>query len=267
MSSKDKLTYWEKRQQRLQEKLRRKTTAEIEKRLREYYRRAMERTIADFVAVYNKLLDDSLTREPTPADLYKLDAYWHMQRQLRDELTRLGDREAALLSRGFEEYWQQVYDSTAVPSGSAYNTISTASARQQINSVWLADGKTYSQRIWDNVELLTENLNENLINCVVTGKPPRDLIHKLQERFNVSYYRAKTLVQTEITHIKTAAAAQRYKDSGIDKFQFLADPDEKTCSVCAALDRKVFYLAELREGKNAPPMHPNDRCTIRAYIE
>ena len=270
MKTGDELTYWEKRQLRILDKYTKKTTKEIEDKLREYYRRAMEKVISDFAATYNKLLVDSLDREPTPADLYKLDAYWHMQKQLRDELTKLGDKQAALLSRTFESYYGTIYENTALPSGRAYSTISTASARQQINSVWLADGKTYSQRIWGNVEHLTESLNDNLINCVVTGRQTRELVNKLRLRFNASYSQARTLVHTEIAHIQTQAAAQRYKDAGIKRYKFLGREQEDGCGHepdCHDLNGKKFYMAEMRVGVNCPPMHPNCGCAIAAVLE
>ena len=131
-----------------------------------------------------------------------------------------------------------------------------------INQIWVADGKTYSQRVWDNIGRLTETLNEELISCVVTGKKTSELKLKLQERFGVSYRRADTLVRTELVHIQTRAAEQRYKDYGIEMVEVLVDIDDRTCEECAALDGQVFPI------NAAPvlPLHPNERCCLVPVI-
>jgi hypothetical protein len=75
-----------------------------------------------------------------------------------------------------------------------------------INRVWVADGKSWSERVWDNTEKLQQTLNDNLVHCLVAGKKTTDLKNLLQEQFNVSYNRADSLVRTEIAHIQTQAA-------------------------------------------------------------
>ena len=262
------MNYWQKRQEKANKDISDKTIEDIEKQLKKYYSSAMKRTIADFEATYNKMLDAVKDgREPTPADLYKLDQYWQMQAQLKQEMQKLGDKEIELLSKKFEEQWNDIYKSSALPSDKAFRTISTGNAKQMINSAWLADGKTFSQRIWGNTERLVETLNEQLVHCVVTGKKPTELKRLLQERFNVSYNRADTLVKTEVAHIETAAAAQRYKDYGLEKYEFLGRDEHDIGCACKKLNGKQFFYSEMQIGKNAPPLHPNCRCAIIPVIE
>lgn len=87
------------------------------------------------------------------------------------------------------------------------------------------------------------------------------------ERFDVSYSQADMLVRTEMAHIQTQASVDRYKDAGLTRYEFLADTDEKTCSVCKALDGKVFSFAEAQVGVNMPPIHPRDRCSIIPVVD
>ena len=260
--------YWLERMAETQSKLADKTIDEVNTRLKKYYSISMKRVIKDFELTYEKILNAVKDgKQPTPADLYKLDNYWKMQSQLKAELQKLGDKESELLSKAFEKEWVDIYNATALPSDKSFATVNLHNAKEMINQVWLTDGKTWSERVWNNVERLAETLNEELIDAVVTGRSTRELKHKLMQRFNVSYARANTLVKTEVTHIQTQAAAQRYQDYGLDKYKFFADTDEKTCSKCADLDGRVFYFSEMVAGKNAPPMHPNDRCAIIAIVE
>lgn len=262
------MSYWANRLARAQEAITKKNTKQIEKQLAKYYSLAMKRVISDFESTYNKLLTTiEEGKQPTPADLYKLDKYWQMQGQLKQEMQKLGDREIILLSKKFEKQWIDVYNSIALPSNVAFSTIDEAVAKQMINSIWLSDGKTFSQRIWKNIEKLTETLNDKLIECVVSGKKTTELKNLLQERFNVSYNQANTLVRTETANIQVQAAAQRYKDYGLTKYEFLGRDEHDIGCQCKKLNGQVFYFSEMQPGKNAPPLHPNCRCDIMPVIE
>lgn len=258
------MTYWIDRNRRAQDKLTRKSIADTEEQLREYYSRSMNKVIEQFEATYNKILATVAEgRQPTPADLYKLDSYWQMQGQLQQELQRLGDRQAVLLGKQFTQQFLSVYEAIAIPGQSAFTQIDTQIAQQMINQIWCADGKTWSQRIWDNTDRLREALNEQLISCLVTGKKPSELKKILQEEFNVSYYRADSLVRTEMSHIQTQAAQKRYTDYGIQEVEVWADEDERRCEVCGRLHQKRYPI-----GATMPiPAHPNCRCTIIPVVE
>lgn len=256
--------YWKERQAKAQEEVTKRGIEQTEKQLKRYYQRTMKNTIEDFQKVYNKvLLSVEKGATPTPADLYKLDTYWSMQAQLREELTKLGDKQAEVLSRDFIRQYQRVYKTLALHDGNAFNEISRETAEQMIKQVWAADGQSWSSRIWQNVSKLQEELNDNLIDCVLTGKPTEALKKKLVERFNVSYSRADSLVKTEYNHIQTQAAQQRYKDTGVQMVEVWADYDERRCDVCGKLHKKKYPV-------NAPmpiPAHPRCRCTIIPVID
>lgn len=258
------MNYWQKRVLNSQNNLSNKSVRETEKQLKKYYSKTMEKVITDFEKTYDKLLNDvNKGREPTPADLYKLDTYWQLQGQLKNELTRLGDKQAALLSKKFTEQYLTIYNNLAIPSQSAFSTLSTENARQMINQIWCADGKSWSSRIWKNTEMLMDELNNGLIDCVVAGRKTTELKNILQERFNVSYNRADSLVRTEISHIQNQAARQRYQDSGVKEMEVYADKDERRCHVCGKLHGKRYPI-----GAAIPiPAHPRCRCSILPVID
>ena len=265
------MTYWAKRQAAIQEQLTNISQKRIEKQMIKYYQKAAKNVIADFERVYEKiLLQKAEGKEVTPALLYQLDSYWQMQAQLRNELQRLGEKQVALLTKQFELNFFDIYYSIAPEGLTAFNTIDAAGAQQLINAVWLADNKTFSQRIWDNVGKLTETLNEELISVVATGKKTTELKKILQERFGVSYSRANTLVRTELAHVQTVAAKQRYQDYGLKYYEIMGNTDD-TCGNhspdCSKMDGKKFLYTEMVVGKNAPPFHPNCRCAIIPVVE
>ena len=261
------MNYWKKRMVEAQEAISKKNVNEAQRKLQKYYIDAMKKVISDFEATYDKL--KASKDEPTPADLYKLDRYWQMQAQLKEEAQKLGDKEVELLSKSFENEWNEIYKASALPSDTAFSTISKDNAKAMVNTVWCADGKNFSQRVWGKTDKLVERLNESLVHCVITGKKTTELRQMLQREFNVSRNSANTIIRTEIAYIQTQAAAQRYKDHGRKYYEYLGR-EENDCGHspdCHALNGKKFLLTEMEVGVNAPPMHPNCRCCIAPVLD
>jgi SPP1 gp7 family putative phage head morphogenesis protein len=264
--------YWADRAALSQTKLTNQSIKQTEKQLKKYYQKSMEKIIGQFELTYNKVISNiEEGKDPTPADLYKLDSYWKMQGQLKEELQKLGDNQVLLLSQQFTEQYIGVYESLAIPSQAAYSTIDTATANQMINTIWCADGQSWSNRVWKNTDLLQQTLNDSLIDCVVTGSKSGKLKHqlidllqdRLKEDFHKAYSRADSIVRTEMAHIQTQAAQHRYKDYGIKEVQVWADKDERRCDVCGKLHKKRYPI-----GSAMPiPAHPRCRCCIIPIVE
>jgi len=257
--------YWYDRQAKAQNALTDKGIEATEKQLKKYYSHTMKTVIRLFEDTYNRVADSAMNmgREPTPADLYKLDTYWKLQGQLAHELEKLGAKQEKLYSRNFMELWQTVYKNVAIPGGEVFTHIDTQQAQQLINAIWCADGQSWSNRIWKNTDKLQQALNEGLTESVIAGVNPDKLKNRLMEEFNVSYNRADALVRTEMAHIQTTAAEQRYKDAGIEKVQVWAKEDERLCKICGKL-----HETEYRVGEKLPiPAHTKCRCCIVPVIE
>lgn len=256
--------YWADRAEKAQAKLAKKSANDVENKLVSNYRKASNKIIGQFEKVYDKVLAGKAEGiNPTPADLYKLDSYWQMLAQTQKELQNLGDNIMPELAQGFFEHFQKVYDATALSTNPSFGTINNDAAMQLINEIWCADGKSWSSRIWDNTAQLQSALNDGLLECLLTGKQTNELKKSLQERFNISYRKASRLVRTEMAHIQTQAAKQRYKDSGIEYVEVLADKDERQCEICGKLHRQRFPI----NGAMPIPAHANCRCCIIPVVD
>lgn len=258
------MNYWLRRNITAQRNISELSIQEIEKKLTKYYSKAQKEIIGQFLETYNKILSSiSDGRTPTAADLYKLDTYWQGQAQLREILKVLGNKEAELLSAAFIKQYSDIYEAIAIPGAEAFNTLDLTKAAQIIESIWAVDGKSWSERIWDNTALLAQTLEDELINCIIAGKKTTELKNVLQERFDVSYRRADMLVRTEIAHITTTAAQKRYEDAGLEEFEVWADKDERRCEHCGKLHGKKYPV-----GAKVPiPAHPNCRCNILPVVK
>ena len=258
--------YWGERMAKAQAIAYNKTRKDIDTEIRKQYKNLINGVINDFEATYEKLLNtlnDPDRTAITPADLYKLDKYWTMQGELENKLTKLGRRQIASLTKGFRNQWWGVYNAINIKGLKAFSTIDDNAVMQVINQIWCADGKSWSQRIWENMSYLKQTLNEGLLEAVVTGKTSSSLKKTLLERFNVSYSRADALVRTELAHIQTQAAQQRYRDYGIDEVEVLADPDERRCEHCGKLHGKRYSI----NAKMPVPAHPKCRCCMIPVIK
>ena len=257
--------YWKDRQAAAQTKLLEKNTKEIEAQLRKYYKRTSSHLISEYERVFNKLYNtvvrDNL--EPTPADLYKLDAYWKLQGDINKQLYILGDKQVKVNRKYFVNHWLEIYNSIYLGDNAAFSEVDKETALQMINHIWCADGKSWSDRVWSNTNKLQQALNDGLIECVVGGRDERFLKNTLMEKFNVSFARADSLVKTELAHIQTQAAAKRYEDAGVKEFEVWADKDERRCDVCGKLHQKRYLI-----GEAVPiPAHPRCRCCIIPVVE
>jgi SPP1 gp7 family putative phage head morphogenesis protein len=256
--------YWQERMRDAQDEQATKTIEETQKQIQAYYSKAMRRIIAEFEATYDKLLNTAKDgKPPTVADLYKLDKYWQLQGQLQAELQKMGDKETVLFAKQFEKTFQSVYNSLALPSQKQFSQMSKENVKQMISQIWCADGKSWSQRVWNDTERLQQSLNDRLIDCVITGKKTTQLNKFLQEEFNVSYNRADTIIRTEIAHIQTQAARQRYKDYGIREVEIYADTDNRSCPICSQLNGKRYRVDDALP----IPAHPRCRCCVVPVVE
>ncbi len=224
------------------------------------YNSLMKKVISEFEAVYDKLA--ASVESPTPADLYRLDRYWQAQAELSKKFLEFGDKTIQQLSLNFQEQYRGIYELLSRPSDPAFATFDPLGIENIINQVWCADGLSWSQRVWNNTQLLQEELTDKLIECLVSGKKTTQLRRELIERFQVSYQRADTLIRTEMAHLQTEAAKQRYEDYGVQLAEVLVEAD--ACDDCKAMKGKKYPLAQAAA---LVPKHPNCKCCIIPVIE
>lgn len=122
---------------------------------------------------------------------------------------------------------------------------------------------TYSDRIWMYQDMLKNELSSLLQTGLIQGQNPRRLATHLRKRFGVSQSNAERLMITELARVQTEAQKQSFERNGFEEYTFLALGD--ACQICRALDGKHFKVSKMMPGTNAPPMHPNCRCSVAAY--
>lgn len=124
---------------------------------------------------------------------------------------------------------------------------------------------TFSDRIWMYQDMLKNELSSLLQTGLIQGQNPRKLAAHLRKRFGVSQSNAERLMITEMARVQTEAQKQSFERNGFEEYTFLALGT--ACPVCRALDEKHFKVTKMLPGTNAPPMHPNCRCSTASYMD
>ena len=123
----------------------------------------------------------------------------------------------------------------------------------------------FSTRIWLYQGQLKNELSSLLSNGIVQGIHSRELAKQLEKKFGASKYNAERLMRTEMARVQIAAQEESYKANGYEQYVFLAIGT--ACPDCLALNEQHFNVSDMQAGENAPPMHPNCRCSTAAWMD
>lgn len=139
-----------------------------------------------------------------------------------------------------------------------------------INSSFLSDGVPFSDRLWMYQSELKSEIDRLLARSVTMGRNPKQLVSELvkyltEEGRENTKFNTQRLMVTETTRVQMGIQEQSYRDAGITKYIYIAEPT--ACKLCIPLSNQVFDVADMRPGINAPNMHPFCRCSTAPYIE
>ena len=132
---------------------------------------------------------------------------------------------------------------------------------------WTKDNTNWSKRIWGNDSKLVNTLYTNLTQNIITGKPLKDIIDIVEERFNVERNIATRLIMTESAAYHSRAKERCMKDLGCEKYEVIATLDDRTSPICRSMDSKVFDMKDYQVGVTAPPFHSNCRTVTAPYYD
>lgn len=164
-----------------------------------------------------------------------------------------------------EAYYKSMYDiQKSVGFGFNFHTLSAKDFDLLLGSKW--SGENFSSRIWKNTQKLAEDLKEELLVSLMTGRKEEKVAQILASKYNTGINEARRLVRTESNYVAGEMEAKSYEECGADRYIYCATLDMKTSKICRELDGKVFYLKDREQGKNYPPMHPWCRSTTIIYI-
>ena len=246
-----------------------KTTAATQRELASQYQKQLKAIQLDMVSLYDKLLEESADGKIRPNDLYKYDRYFKLHNDINKKLTALGAKEVEIYNKELLRMYSGVQDiiSREAPHVLASSFIELPTGEHVLKSIWCADGKHWSDRVWANKSKLQEMLEQSLMDSIVRGVPKSEAVKEFQKQFGVSFSQADRITRTELNYVQNQATADRYKAAGVKKYQILAALDERTSEICQEMNGQIFEFGKEEVGVNYPPFHPNCRTTIIPVLE
>lgn len=124
-----------------------------------------------------------------------------------------------------------------------------------LNQPWAQDGKSFSDRIWEDKDRLVSTLHTELSQTIIRGEDPYKAVEAVSKKMQVSRNRAGTLVYTECAAIASAAAKDCFGELDVEEYEIVATLDSHTSEICQSMDGKKFKMEDYKTGLTAPPFH------------
>ena len=142
----------------------------------------------------------------------------------------------------------------------------------------VGEKSTFSDYIWQYQDLMREDLGKLLSTGLIQGKNPRAIAKDLRKYWygadpktgGGATYCMERLMRTELARVQTEAQKQSFQANGFDKYIFIVNAGccghcEEVADKDSGYGKGVYLVKDMQPGLNAPPIHPNDRCSTAAY--
>ena len=121
----------------------------------------------------------------------------------------------------------------------------------------------FSDRIWMYQDSLKGEMSKIIQSGLIQGKSSKALAKELRKTVKTSVFNSERLMRSELARVQTEAQKQSFKANGFEEYEFHAN--SSCCDTCQSLDGKHFKVEKMVVGENAPPLHPNCRCSTSAW--
>lgn len=162
-------------------------------------------------------------------------------------------------------YYRQIYNvQRQVGFQFSFAAVDPKAVALVLGSKW--SGANYSERIWKNTQGLADDVKEQLLLGLLTGKREGEMAKELANKFATGAFEARRLVRTESAFVNGQMQLSAYEECDAEKYDFVATLDLRTSEICRELDGKVFYVKDAKPGVNMNPMHPFCRSTTTIHL-
>lgn len=274
--------YWKRRAEANMDGVQRGAEQRLARLGRAYHQaaRELEGEVQRILGTYAKRFDltpeeaAAALREPADEESraygYRVSRAEALEKAIRERLNGLGarlERETAAqrewtASKSYQSARKMMRDMTGGVVSQAVPDLQ--GMLRAMDTAW--SGRNYSARIWRNTDHLAQMLEGEIEAAFLSGKSVRRMANVIMDRFGVGYRAAECLMRTETSYVQNQTAAQSYRDAGCTDYEILTASDRRTCSRCAAQNGKRYPFTAMQPGENAPPFHPNCRCTILPVV-
>ena len=209
---------------------------------------------------------------PVRASIYRLNELEGIQASIRVQQLRIGAIEQAELEAHFERQATRAANVAAEEMGFGENfyRVNDSVIQETVGAAW-ANGKHFSESVWDNRERLASYLNDDFAKMLARGVTYEEMARSLRDRFeHVSRRDSMRLIYTEGTFLLNEAQAKVH-ESDFEHYRLSCVNDGRACKVCRGLQaeqkERPARFDERAPGVNFPPLHPWCRCSYEVAVD
>ena len=200
-----------------------------------------------------------------------------LQLQVQNSIETLRNKENEMLEdyliKNYEDtYYHSLYEiSKGLNLKTSFATLDKNKINQVIGKPWLKDGKTFSDRIWQDKEQLINTLRTKITQSFITGstldEAVEDISKFVSNKIKNKEYVARRLLETESAAYASKAQIEAFKSIDVEKYEIVATLDLHTSEICQEMDGKVFNISDQEIGVTVPPFHSHCRTVIAPYFD
>ena len=200
-----------------------------------------------------------------------------LQLQVKNSIETLRNKENEMLEdyliKNYEDtYYHSLYEiSKGLNLKTSFATLDRNKINQVIRKPWLKDGKTFSDRIWQDKEQLINTLRTKITQSFITGstldEAVEDISKFVSDKIKNKEYVARRLLETESAAYASKAQIEAFKSIDVEKYEIVATLDLHTSEICQEMDGKVFNISDQEIGVTVPPFHSHCRTVIAPYFD
>ncbi|MEA4921397.1 MAG: minor capsid protein [Clostridiaceae bacterium] len=191
-----------------------------------------------------------------------------LEKQLSEQIKVLRTKEGEAVTNAIGKAAEDSYYSTlymldkGIKSGVKTAPLKSEFVEQIAKSK--IEGKTFSDRIWNNTGKLADRVKKDVEKALIQGTSPEKLARQIKSDLGSTAYQAQRVMNTEIARAVSAAQDECYQNSGVVQYvMWDATLDAATSEECAANDGKIFSLDDHPD----LPAHPNCRCSLVPVVD
>jgi phage protein len=200
-----------------------------------------------------------------------------LQLQVQNSIETLRNKENEMLEdyliKNYEDtYYHSLYEiSKGLNLKTSFATLDKNKINQAISKPWLSDGKTFSDRIWQDKEQLINTLRTKITQSFITGstldEAVEDISKFVSNKIKNKEYVARRLLETESAAYASKAQIEAFKSIDVEKYEIVTTLDLHTSEICQEMDGKVFNISDQEIGVTVPPFHSHCRTVIAPYFD
>lgn len=171
-----------------------------------------------------------------------------------------------------DDYYHSAYEiQRGLNVGWDVSKVDVRRLEKLISKPWAADGKNFSDRIWQSKTSMVNELHNELVRTCILGKSPDEAIRHMtkfvDKKFSNAKMQAGRLVMTEQAFFASVSQQDCFNELDVEEFEVVATLDSHTSAICQEMDGKHFPMKDYQPGVTAPPFHVWCRSTTVPFFD